>query len=89
MATTNPVLARAEEDRGVGGVGEALGERQSGLPRLKLASLVSDFELLVRVREDATVLLDEDPGLDLPQHVLLRREVEGILRETDASVRSG
>jgi ATP-dependent DNA helicase RecG len=89
IATTNDGFALAEEDLRVRGEGEVLGERQSGLPRLKLASLVSDFELLVRVREDATVLLDEDPGLDLPQHVLLRREVEGILRETDASVRSG
>ncbi|HZL06904.1 MAG TPA: helicase-related protein, partial [Coriobacteriia bacterium] len=89
IASISDGFALAEEDLRVRGEGEVLGEKQSGLPRLKLASLVSDLQLLIAVREDAQALLATDPILAASHHAPLRREVEAMLVDTEASVRSG
>ena len=60
----------AEEDLRLRGPGELLGTRQSGVPELKLAT-VFDLELLGLAREEAARVLDEDPGLDRPEHARL------------------
>ena len=65
----------AEEDLRLRGPGEVFGTRQHGLPELKVASLVDDFELLRLARRDATAIIAEDPGLNAPHHQQLRREV--------------
>jgi ATP-dependent DNA helicase RecG len=89
IASITDGFALAEEDLRVRGEGEVLGEKQSGLPRLKLASLVSDQQLLISVREDAAALLADDPGLTAPQHALLQRRVEALLVDTETTVKSG
>ena len=89
IASISDGFALAEEDLRVRGEGEVLGEKQSGLPRLKLASLVSDLQLLITVREDATELLADDPGLESPEHALLRRHVRALLEVSEATVKSG
>jgi len=65
----------AEEDLRLRGPGEFFGTRQHGLPELKVADLVEDFELLRLARRDATAIIREDPGLNAPHHQQLRREV--------------
>ncbi len=65
----------AEEDLRLRGPGEIFGTRQHGLPELKVADLVEDFELLRLARRDATAIVDEDPGLSAPHRQNLRREV--------------
>lgn len=89
IASISDGFALAEEDLRVRGEGEVLGEKQSGLPRLKLASLVSDLQLLISVREDAAALLADDPELGAPEHALLRRTVYAMLEETEVTVKSG
>ena len=58
----------AEEDLRIRGAGDLLGTVQSGLPPLRLASLVKDEALLFRAKEIARSILDQDPGLQNPQH---------------------
>ena len=65
----------AEIDLELRGAGEVLGTRQSGLPEFRVASLPQDQELLERARAAAERLLEEDPGLELPEHALLRAAV--------------
>ena len=65
----------AEEDLRLRGPGEIFGTRQHGLPELKVADLIEDFELLRAARRDATRLVRDDPGLNAPEHQQLRREV--------------
>jgi len=89
IASISDGFALAEEDLRVRGEGEVLGEKQSGLPRLKLASLVSDLQLLITVRDDATALLARDPELQAPEHALLRRHVHELLAGAEATVESG
>ncbi len=65
----------AEEDMRLRGPGEIFGTRQHGLPELKVADLIEDFDLLRLARRDALALVEQDPELALPHHQLLRREV--------------
>src|ERR1700733_12234027 len=53
----------AEEDLRLRGPGDLLGTAQSGLPPLRLASLVADEALLFRAKDVARTILDEDPRL--------------------------
>jgi ATP-dependent DNA helicase RecG len=66
----------AEIDLELRGEGEMLGTRQSGLAQFKVARLPEDAELLERARMRARAILDEDPSLAEPEHVLLEEAVK-------------
>jgi ATP-dependent DNA helicase RecG len=74
----------AEVDLELRGAGELLGTRQHGLPRLKFADLPEDAELLERSRAWAERLLDRDPELSEPEHVLLAAAVADRFGERPA-----
>jgi ATP-dependent DNA helicase RecG len=63
----------AEADLKLRGPGDMLGTAQSGLPPLRLASLIEDIDLLLRAKAIAKKVLKADPGLQLPQHQRLTR----------------
>ena len=65
----------AEEDLRLRGPGEFFGTKQHGLPELKVADLIKDFDLLRMARADAREIIKEDPALAAPHHQQLRREV--------------
>jgi len=65
----------AEEDLRLRGPGEFFGTKQHGLPELKVADLIEDFELLRMARRDAQEIIAEDPALAAPHNQQLRREV--------------
>src|SRR3712207_7756695 len=66
----------AEADLEIRGPGEFLGTRQAGGLPFRLAHLVRDREWLLKAREDVTGLLREDPELQAPGHLPLRRYYE-------------
>jgi ATP-dependent DNA helicase RecG len=66
----------AEIDLELRGEGEMLGTRQSGLAQFRVARLPEDAELLERARMRARAILDADPGLAEPEHVLLEDAVK-------------
>ena len=53
----------AEDDLRLRGGGEVLGTRQSGMPEFRVASLPRDEELLSAARDDARIILTNDPDL--------------------------
>jgi ATP-dependent DNA helicase RecG len=65
----------AEVDLELRGAGDVLGTRQHGLPEFRVAQLPEDVEVLGRARRHADELLDRDPELAAPEHVLLREAV--------------
>jgi ATP-dependent DNA helicase RecG len=67
----------AETDLEIRGAGEVFGERQSGFSDLRLGRIPRDEAVVVRAREVAERLLDDDP--DLAIHTTLREEVEDLL----------
>ncbi len=68
-------FALAELDLKIRGEGQLLGERQSGLPDLKLARLVRDQEILALARKGAEALIGSDPQLARPENALLTEEI--------------
>ena len=76
----------AEEDLRLRGAGQLLGERQSGLPLFRLASLAAHGELIAAARDDARLILARDPDLKSPRGEALR--VLLYLFEQDEAVRT-
>ncbi len=74
----------AEEDLRLRGGGEILGTKQSGLPALRLADLAVHGDLLATARDDAKLILNQDPDLSGPRGDALR--VLLYLFERDAAV---
>ena len=62
------------------GPGDFFGSRQHGLPTLQIADLASDTRALYAAQQTAHELLEADPGLDKPEHQVLARQVERLLR---------
>lgn len=75
ITATDDGFELAELDLRLRGEGEVLGQRQSGLPGLRLASLANDGDLLDAAREDASALLSEDPRLESAVNAPLREDV--------------
>jgi ATP-dependent DNA helicase RecG len=63
----------AEADLKLRGPGDMLGTAQSGLPPLRLASLIEDADLLMEAKAIAKKILESDPGLQLAEHQTLTR----------------
>ncbi|NLD88443.1 MAG: ATP-dependent DNA helicase RecG, partial [Clostridiales bacterium] len=83
MCNTNDGFKIAEADLALRGPGDLLGERQSGLPAMRLATLGSDIELMTSASAEAKRILSEDPTLTSPGHRLLREYVEGMIEKID------
>ena len=81
MTRTDDGFALAEADLRLRGFGELWGTRQSGLPRLRLADLARDAELLEEARQAAREVVERDPRLDHPEHAVLRSILLAHYRE--------
>ena len=81
LEATNDGFVLAERDLELRGPGEFFGRRQSGLPDLRLASLLHDSEVLTMAQEDAAAIFTTDPNLELPEHQYLRESVEQFWEE--------
>lgn len=76
IASTEDGFQIAEVDMKLRGPGDFFGVRQSGLPELKLASLIDDKDLLYHARDDACAIVTNDPHLRENEHHSLRRYFE-------------
>lgn len=65
----------AEKDLTLRGPGEQFGTRQSGHVRFRLADPYQDTELLQKARKAAHTTYDSDPGLQKPEHHILKKEI--------------
>jgi ATP-dependent DNA helicase RecG len=74
METVHDGFKLAEVDLGLRGPGDLFGTRQSGLPNLRLARL-TDQDLLILAREEASTILATDPTLTNETNSLLSKEV--------------
>jgi ATP-dependent DNA helicase RecG len=63
----------AEHDLRLRGPGEMFSTRQHGLPDLKIANIIDDYDLLVLARKNAFELVTQDPMLINQEHKNIRR----------------
>ena len=78
MERTTDGFKIAEADLEIRGPGEFLGTRQSGLPEFRVAHLVRDGRLLQQAKQASLKLIQKDPHLDMPEHALLKKEMQGL-----------
>jgi ATP-dependent DNA helicase RecG len=73
MTRSNDGFEIAEHDLRLRGPGELFSTRQHGLPDLKIANIIDDYELLIMARRNAFELVSEDPMLTNPEHKNIRQ----------------
>ncbi len=73
MPRSNDGFEIAEYDLRLRGPGELFSTRQHGLPDLKIANIIDDYELLVLARKNAFELVRSDPMLTKAEHANIRQ----------------
>ena len=61
----------AEIDLKLRGPGDIFGIKQSGFPELKYANITEDAELLIKAKEDAFKIIEQDHKLISPEHKII------------------
>ncbi len=75
VAASTDGFLLAEKDLEIRGEGQLFGEKQSGLPDLKIARLIRDRDVIASTRQLAAQLIEGSPELDRPDLRALRAEV--------------
>jgi ATP-dependent DNA helicase RecG len=78
MTETNDGFKISEEDLRIRGPGDFFGQRQHGLPSLKVADLSCDMRLLDEAQTAAKELMAADPDLAAPEHRQLRGRIDEL-----------
>jgi ATP-dependent DNA helicase RecG len=73
MTRSNDGFEIAECDLRLRGPGELFSTRQHGLPDLKIANIIDDYELLVMARRHAFDMVSADPMLTKTEHKSIRQ----------------
>ncbi len=89
LAETDDGFRIAEEDLKLRGVGDVFGTRQHGAQGFRAAKLPRDLPVLVRAREVARALLEDDPALERREHERLARRVAGRLADLEETRAGG
>ncbi len=79
VASSDDGFRLAEEDLRIRGQGTVFGVRQAGMPDLRLADVLTDFEALTAARREAFALVAADPHL--AAHPEIAEEAKALLGE--------
>ncbi len=71
----------ADYDLALRGPGDFLGNRQHGIPEMRIADLFADKQVLLKAKDEAQKLLSGDPQIKLPENANLRQEVIELYRK--------
>lgn len=81
MASSQDGFYIAEKDLEIRGPGEIFGTRQHGIPDLNLADLVKHIKVLNVVKNEASLIISEDPLLESEKYIGLKRRVFKLFGE--------
>ena len=82
LAATTDGFKISEEDLKLRGPGDFFGNRQHGLPQMKVADLSGDMRTLSEAQEAARQLLESDPGLDREENRPVLTHVRQMFADT-------
>lgn len=68
LSSTSDGFKISEEDLKLRGPGDFFGSRQHGLPKMKIADMSSDTELMLMAKEAADTVTEADPMLSKPEN---------------------
>ena len=85
MTQTNDGFRISQEDLPAAGPGDFFGQRQHGLPAMKIADLSCDMRLLDEAQTAARQLMAQDPELTEPTHQALRDRIRQLF-DTNADM---
>ena len=85
IKSTNDGFVISEEDLKLRGPGDFFGNRQHGLPALKITNLFADIDILHETQSCAQSILDSDPTLSEPKNAKIK-EVADKLKQKMAQV---
>ncbi len=83
MCSTNDGFKIADEDLRMRGPGDFFGQRQHGLPDMKIANLMSNIDTISDVTKVSDEIFSIDPNLDHGEHKMLRAEVNKLMQSFD------
>ena len=78
MTKTNDGFEISRKDLALRGPGDFFGQRQHGLPALKIADLSCDMALLDEAQQAAKAWMAQDPELEKPESGALRARIETL-----------
>ncbi len=81
MVRTNDGFEIAEVDLKLRGPGDLMGTQQSGLLNLRIADIVKDNQILKTARYHALKLLKEDPRLEKPENLYIRKQYARMVKD--------
>lgn len=82
MCSTSDGFELAEADLRMRGPGDLEGTSQSGLAvELHIANLARDSQVLEDARKTALAILEDDPSLEKPEHLILRQQLSLLRKE--------
>ena len=81
LSKTTDGFKIAEEDLRLRGPGDFFGQRQHGLPQLRIADLAGDMRVLKEAQLAAQALLERDPGLKRPEHAPLLKQIHRLFEQ--------
>ncbi len=82
LASTTDGFKISEEDLKARGPGDFFGNRQHGLPQMKLADLAGDMRLLSEAQQAARTLLEKDPRLTRSENRPVWERVRRLFADT-------
>lgn len=85
MCATTDGFKIAEEDLKMRGPGDFFGNRQHGLPKMRIADLLTDMSVLKEAKEAVEGIVAKDPTLSSPEHKTLKQAVRNLFSITGNS----
>ncbi len=85
MCATTDGFKIAEEDLKMRGPGDFFGSRQHGLPKMRIADLMTDMSVLRQAKEAVDSIIAVDPTLSAPENILLAQAVAQLFTITGNS----
>ncbi len=89
MLQTSDGFKIAEVDLQLRGPGDFFGTRQSGLPQLNIADLLTDKDILAVARREAFRVIENDPQLRLPENLSLKNHFVENYKEHIERIHAG